>query len=499
MQQADPLHKYEEFKSIIDNSPSIKILRGNSPLVLSFLAMEFKDKGNITISNADLVQRLSAYLDMLDETSLTSPLDKQLLNVPNDQKAKELIELWCSEDKGFLRKYVNDSGEHMHELSSETEKTLLWLESLKKQEFIGAESRFQDIKHKLRELLDNSSSDPQKKIRELKEKRDQIDQEISMIELSGRVNPYNSTQIKERFFEINRMARTFTSDFNGIAQNFREIKQNISEQHYQNCDRGTILGYTLDAMNAMEQSDQGKTFASFMRFLLRDSETDELNLLTQEVFDIMEHRGIPISDPYLKNIKKIIFDASIKLEKYYDQLIDQLHRSMTDRSMSERKKTLSLINEIKHLALRRVNLPIEEKVFIEIEGNADLSMVMDRPLMEYPKEKIVLFNRPETMSKKTLEVHDLAVLYEQEELDAEKYRQQILELLKSVDHINLQELISYFPLEKGLGEILTYFSLTNELDSTIDKKNRICLELFNDESTRTVLDTPQIIYYQPHK
>lgn len=75
----------------------------------------------------------------------------------NDVKAKRLIKDWT--DRGFLTNYQNEEGEIIYELSSHSNKVIDWIESLKKEDYIGTESKFKTLFSQLKELVEYSNED----------------------------------------------------------------------------------------------------------------------------------------------------------------------------------------------------------------------------------------------------------------------------------------------------------------------------------------------------
>jgi hypothetical protein len=60
------MENYENFMALLANSSAVKVLRArHAPLILGFLFSEFKAKQRLTVPNAELVTKLSDYLEDL--------------------------------------------------------------------------------------------------------------------------------------------------------------------------------------------------------------------------------------------------------------------------------------------------------------------------------------------------------------------------------------------------------------------------------------------------
>ena len=218
---------YDQLCNLYAQSVTLRILRARSaPMMLSFFHYTFKEKNQTTISNVELVTRLSDYLGVTGYRAADDEIDAGSLLEHDDEKARKYIEQWSN--KGFLRKYPDDDGVDIHELSSDMEKVMHWVSTLQKREFVGTESRFKDIFSKLKELIDQSNKDPAQRIQELEKKKYEIEQEIKTITITGKVQVFDDTQIKERFYDVNRMSRELLSDFKEVEQNFEQITRRFT-------------------------------------------------------------------------------------------------------------------------------------------------------------------------------------------------------------------------------------------------------------------------------
>ncbi len=168
----------------LEDNPAIRVLRAeNGPIILGFLHRAFKENHLITIANQDLVLQLAAFLE---EQGYEEGADGDVLD-----RAATLLENWCGEKSRYVRKYNDDRGVVQHELTPALETVFRWLEYLQPRDFVGTESRFQNLLHRLRELVQGSGEDPQRRIRELEAKRAELDSRIARIRATGEVDSYS--------------------------------------------------------------------------------------------------------------------------------------------------------------------------------------------------------------------------------------------------------------------------------------------------------------------
>jgi len=263
---------YQELSDQFNTLRPLILLRAkNAVFILSFLYKVFKEPNITTLTNSEIRSRLESFLDDLDYNERDDELEDQSLFDDNALKAAQYIEKWSS--FGYLRKYPNDEGEDLHELTFDTIKIFNWIEFLQKREFVGTNSRFRDIYFKLKEMIEQSNDDPATRIAELEKKKFDIEQEINLIRLGKSPSVFNDTDIKERFYDINRTARELLGDFSEVEQNFQQIRKDLQIK-YSETDtvKGALLIYALDALDEIYEKDQGKSFRSFGSFLWMKSD-----------------------------------------------------------------------------------------------------------------------------------------------------------------------------------------------------------------------------------
>ena len=174
------------FKSFLNNDEGIRLLRSrNAYLVLSFLYAEFRANHIPFVTSDDLETHLVIFLqnhlidaDFLlednadDENESVNSSEKESSITDIQVKAHNLVSFWCSDEKSYIRRYYNAEKTPIVELNASVERLFTYLENSEPSDFVGTESRFQDILFQLRNLSENANQDPKEKIKTLlKEKK----------------------------------------------------------------------------------------------------------------------------------------------------------------------------------------------------------------------------------------------------------------------------------------------------------------------------------------
>ncbi len=472
--------------------PAIRLLKANhAPFIISFLYQEFKTNNKITIPNYILINHLADYIENIDDNQT----DLNLLG-NNIEKAKKYIDDWSNNE--YIRKYPDETGEQLHELTSYSEKIIKWLENLKPKEFIGTESRLKDIINRLKELISESTEDPKKKIKELNEKKEnvvkEIDRQIRNIKQTWKVDSaFSIIQIKERFENISEDARNLLSDFKEVENNFGRItKQIIEKQLNDYTNKGKLLKYMLDETEALEESSQGKSFYAFYDFLRFETGQTELDKLLVETYSLISKKNIDNTDKFLKNLKFHLLDAGKKVNFSNNKLIEKLSRTLSDKNLKDRKKADEITKEIQKLALQLSNKNIKIDNFLELEGEPIINLISSLQLQFEPNKTITKFeNFPQTNTEKEDTFFD--DLFNQFEVNKKKLSNNIRKTLLTRQAVSLKEILNLYPIKKGIPELLTYFSIASESENhIIESKNKDIVII--SETDNKKISIPRVIY-----
>lgn len=475
---------------ILKTSPSVELLRlRNREVIISFLVTTFSNEQS-SISSENIHNQLADFLEY-NEKDIENE-DNSFENFETfEAKAKAYILSWTN--SGFLTNYSDEVGEVFYELSGHSSKTIDWLLSLKKEEFVGTESKFNSILNQLKELVEFTNEDTEKRIQLLKDKKLEIEQQIQRIEVGEDVKVFEEFEIVPRFKQLNQAAKELMSDFKEVEGNFTEITKIIYEKHAEgSLSKSHILEFTFDAIDELKNSQQGKSFYAFYSFLLSRELQSKWDSLTNELFQTLEEKSIPINDLFLKGMKKHLHNSGRKVYKANDKMAEKLSRIIRESESSKSEATKKIIQEIKKqlLVVGRQNVKCDAS--IEVETNIDINIPFERKLTYEQKEEVVYTAKPEVAIDDITSSNHLSKLFSQTNIDKEVLRKRIKDVLKEKSQTTLLEVIeSYGGLEKGLPELFGYISVAKEFKHifSTDKTQSIA---FNIKLGKRIL-VPEII------
>ena len=210
---------------LLDISPSIALLRArSSKIILEFLSSVFDETTAITQEN--LYNQLA---DFLDNKGIDADEEEGVfLSDTFEEKAEKYIKKWT--ESGFLANYTNDDGEIYYQLSTHSSKVIEWVSSLKHEEYIGTESKFKSIITQLKELVEFTNEDKEKRLQLLEDKKLEIEQQIQRLKMGEDIEVFDEYQIVPRFRQINKLAKELLSDFKDVDDNFKAIIKEIYQK-----------------------------------------------------------------------------------------------------------------------------------------------------------------------------------------------------------------------------------------------------------------------------
>jgi len=441
-----------------DRAPAaIRVLRSReAPLVLCFLQENFKASNYAPALATDkLVGQLADFLETWDVSGGDDEGDLTALGLSFTERAAKLVKEWVR--KSYLTLYTDEQGTDQHTLTPELEGVLDWVQSLlQKPAFVGTESRFLDILHKLRELVQNSADDWQAKVAELEKQRGALDAQIRELKLTKTVRTYEDYEIEERYQTVNGVARGLLRDFREVEGNFRDITQRIYQQQAAaGHTKGGLLGLALDALDELRRTAQGRSFEAFYRHLNDPRQRAELDALVRQVFELLTDRGLEAGDEFLRKIRTYLLGEGRKVNDSFYALARKLEKILSEKSLRDRRKSLLLIHDIRALAFEVMDNPPKDPAFLELEGRADYLATESTVVLKERESAIV----PRVLSVVRQEEPEMTALVSTRLVDKAALTANINALLRDHSQVTLRQVVAAHALRHGVPELMTYGSI----------------------------------------
>ena len=484
---------YEMAKStnileLLDISPSIALLRArSSKIILEFLSSMFDETTAITQENL-----YYQFADFLNNKDIDADEEEGVfLSDTFEEKAEKYIKKWT--ESGFLTNYTNDDGEIYYQLSTHSSKVIEWVSSLKREEYIGTESKFKSIITQLKELVEFANEDKEKRLQILEDKKLEIEQQIQRLKMGENIEVFDEFQIVPRFRQINKLAKELLSDFKDVDDNFKAIiKEIYRKQIDPNLNKGGILQYTFDALDELKSSSQGKSFYAFWEFLMAREMQTELDGLISELFQTLENRNIDNDDLFLKNMVTYLHESGRKVYQSNDRMAEKLSHIIRENETSKSNLTKQTIQEIKNILIEISKNGKKPQISLEVDDGLDINIPFERKLTYDISEKREYSQMPELNTVSLEELGELGKVFGNIAVDRKVLEKNIKGILNERGQTTMSEIVKQYPLEKGLPELFAYFGVLNHFPHKSINKEKQQSIVFDYEHNKRIL-IPEII------
>jgi hypothetical protein len=478
---------HDDLQFHLARDAGLRLLRSdNAPLVLSFLYGQYKAQPRVAIGHEELLERLeNVLIDIRSRQPDAYPAAAQVY-----------LSRWCDEQHAYLRKYFEGgSDEPVYELTPATERALRWLEDLQRIEFVGTESRFLQIFDLLEEIVRKSTEDPELRLAQLEKEMAALEREIGEIRKTGRVERYSSTQVKERFIKANEEARRLVGDFREVEANFREVTRRMQERRLlEDATKGDVVGYVIDADDALKESDQGRSFYAFWRFLISREKKDELRALLEHVYSMPDLLSLEGDYSMLRNVVRHLSEAGEKVVQSNRRLAEQLRRMLEEAHLRENRRVMDLVGEIKKAALAVKADPPADRAVAELEGPPNVDLPMERPLWQ-SDEKPSFEHQPTEPDAISLGDINLSGLFDFFAVEREQLEMRIGEALAHRRQATLRDILDQYPVQKGLTELLVYMVIaTDDERHIVDESVKEEITVYRGDRPPRCVAMPRIIF-----
>lgn len=426
------------------------MLADSAPLVLAFCNRVFVQANQRSIPAARLQAMLEDELFVLRQGR-----DDEAYS----RSAREYLDAWTDESRLWLRKYYpRSSDEAVYELTPAVEKVIGWLQALGERSFVGTESRLKLVFELLREIVEGNQADPAQRLADLQRQRKELDERIRRLK-RGELDTLDPTATRERFDHMARTARELLADFREVEQNFRELDRRTRERiaRWEGA-RGGVLADILEERDAIDQSDQGRSFRAFWDFLMSPDRQEELQSMLERSMQLPAVAELN-PDRRLRRVHHDWLEAGEHTQRSVALLSRELRRFLDDRAWLENRRIMEIIGQIEEraLALRDV---CDQAPGMELElPQAELGLPLERPLFRPPAE--IRLDSSLLDAQTDLADIDSSALYELDLVDLELLKRRVKEALRGRDQVELAEILERWPLEHGLAELLVWLQLAS--------------------------------------
>src|SRR3990167_7692117 len=282
----------------------------------------------------------------------------------------------------------------------------------------------------------------------------------------------DGTQIRERFLNLIEDSCRLISEFRLVEDIFKEITKTIKEKKLQEmATAGEILRDVLDAHDALEESDQGKSFTAFWHFLISEDEQNKLRNFSEKILGTPEIREFVRKNPDRKfdssllKLKSQLLLVGQKVLKSKFRLSEELRKLLHQKALAENKRVLTLTSHIKKLLIesREMFLSAGSRDFITVQDGLNIQLPLSRPLWQ-PNAKSRFSNKQleiEAPDNSSEAVSQLTTLVNSPPISEAALESRIAQMLTNTAQVSLLDVVHTFPIQFGAFEVLGYLSIAS--------------------------------------
>jgi hypothetical protein len=237
--------------------------------------------------------------------------------------------------------------------------------------------------------------------------------------------------------------------------------------------KAALLDEIMGRKDAIDDSDQGRSFRAFWDFLMSDSRQQELTSLLDT---ILEHPAVAATepDPRLRRVHYDWLQAGDHTQRTVADLSKQLRRFLDDQAWLENRRIMDLLRgiEAKSLAVRESATDRSR-----VHGNArDIRhhrAALRAPAVLAALQALAGFRHPHGIRRGI----DASALFAVRLVDKAALASHIRHSLRDASQVTLRQLVQSRPPEHGLAEIIAYLELAHtSFTITVDESAEDVLE-----------------------
>ncbi len=433
----------------------------NAPIALGLLQTHLFD-GERRLPVSILVERLEQDLVALRLEGIDMP-----------QPAQAYLAQWLN--SGYLeRSYPEGAGEEEYELSTAAVQAIRFVQGLEQERAVATESRLSMVLQQMRQLAEQTETDPQRRIDALLRERERIDAQIQAVR-EGRLRPLSDEQAVERTREIIALADELGADFRRVRDQFQRLNHDLRERIVDNDEhRGEVLEALFAGVDLIAESEAGRSFKAFWRLLTDPEQSASLDEALEQIMERDFSRHLERRERrFLLGLLRDLLERGGEVHEVSQRFARGLRQFVQSQEFREQRR----INRLLKLAQRRA-LAIKDAIRPQTDLGRELHLTSAaiRSLSQFQLHDPSL-DRVEGGIRQAAEAEisldSIRELVTHSEIDFRTLEDHVHTALEEVDPISIGELLERFPAEQGLGSVVGYLALGVRDGVLSDQRERV--------------------------
>jgi len=434
----------------------------HAPAALGLLQIHLLDKER-RLPSSILLERLRQDLEQLRAQGIDLP-----------QTAEAYLGNWLR--TGYLmRSFQPGASEEEYELSASAVRAIQFIQGLSERRAFATETRLSLVIDQLRQLAEQTETDPQVRIDALLRERARLDEEIEAVR-SGRVEPLPEERALERTREILALAQELANDFRRVRDEFQTLNRSLREQIVENeGSRGEVLEKVFSGVDLVAESDAGRTFRAFWRLLTDPEQTLDFEEALDRVLPRDFARRLDRRERrFLMQVTRVLLDNGGEVHEVFQQFARGLKQFVQSRAYQEQRRLNRLLRQAQRSALEvKEHFRPTDDIGHELHlTSANLRSLAQWQLHDPSLDRVE--GGIATASQAEISLEAVGELLAQSEIDFRRLRQQVDALLARHEQVSVADVIEHYPAEQGLGTIVGLLALASREGIPSEVRDRVC-------------------------
>ena len=448
--------------------PAWKLLAATTaPEILAALQILLFDNER-RVKESVLIERLQRMYDDLETGTVTREMILAKLNS------------WRN-DKYITRQFIEGDEEPYCELTPSAFDAISFISSQTQERIAPTSSRLGLLLFAIRKLVDDTDTDISKRLQRIEKEKAVLEQKITDVS-QGNIEMPSDTEIRAQVQDILNLLEGMDGDFLRVRDRLISLSNNIQASLLSDSESiNTILEDVFKGYDAIQESEEGKTFESFYQFLIRELAGREVDSLLEELEtryfweDLSRNEAETLSG-IVSHLNSRSRDTLIVMKR----LAAGLRQLVQTRNYQENRRLKQLLQKTRKLSVKAVQegavntnteLITSDQTFIRLSSLASGSLY--DPSSNRTEDDVGM-SIPGIFDETLLGSQLMA-----SEIDFNYLRSTIERALKEQSPVTLGQVIKKFPPKQGLASVVGYIHIAkakaepNEAETEIIQwKNR---------------------------
>lgn len=338
--------------------------------------------------------------------------------------ASQRVTIW--RQAGYIVRSLTDrDAEPVYALSVGAFEAVRFISSQNAVRISPTESRLELLIYAFKKLIDDTDENVEKRVSRLKREKREIDERIKAL-MEGRISTVSDIEVQAQLSDIFAMIEALDGDFLRVRDAFMELAERIHADVLGNEDtRGAILAKFFAGYDAVAESDAGRTFTAFYKFLMSDIATREID----ELIEAISER------PFWKDVE--------------ERRRDVVQEVQPNRRLTE------LINQTRRLALLAMQQKAISTYTPVLQVNETFASISSIGATSLFNPENAGDAQELTLQEQTdIDLMSLSERLSASEINYALLKKQIAECLSDRATVSLGEVLERFPARQGLASIV---------------------------------------------